>query len=199
MIDGKMHFPLHRTMKLGKLNGNCLLNTSRHLFQPATTTNKFTQRIRCLETCVIRAILWKSCISTYFTFLSSIQCKLMNPWSWAAVLIMDITYGINQKDSEQYINTAIEALDSIAVAGTPGTFLVDMLPSCESSSFYLQYSKKKLLIIFFKVRFIPEWFPGAGFKATARRWNELRVQMTEMPFLMVKKQIVSMLVIRDIL
>ncbi|THU80027.1 cytochrome P450 [Dendrothele bispora CBS 962.96] len=89
---------------------------------------------------------------------------------WAAVLIMDITYGINSKEAEPYITTAIEALDSIAIAGTPGAFLVDMLP-------FLKY--------------VPEWFPGAGFKKKAKKWSELRIKMTEKPFIAAKKQIVK--------
>ena len=48
--------------------------------------------------------------------------------SWAAVMIMDITYGIRGEAADPYISTAIEALDGVARAATPGAFLVDSLP-----------------------------------------------------------------------
>ncbi|KAF9013081.1 cytochrome P450 [Cyathus striatus] len=89
---------------------------------------------------------------------------------WAAVLIMDVVYGIQGDEADPYIDTAIEALGSIAVAGTPGAFIVNTLP-------FLKY--------------IPEWFPGAGFKRKAKRWYDLRVNMTEKPYEAAKKKIAS--------
>ncbi|KIK70125.1 hypothetical protein GYMLUDRAFT_543127 [Collybiopsis luxurians FD-317 M1] len=78
--------------------------------------------------------------------------------SWAAVFIMDVTYGIHGKDAEPFLKTAIDTLDSVAIAGTPGAFYVDQLPI---------------------LKYVPEWFPGASFKRKAREWNLLRIKMTE--------------------
>lgn len=41
---------------------------------------------------------------------------------------MDITYGIRGDAADPYIETAVEALDSMAIAGAPGAFLVDAVP-----------------------------------------------------------------------
>ncbi|KZT04887.1 cytochrome P450 [Laetiporus sulphureus 93-53] len=89
---------------------------------------------------------------------------------WSAVLIMDITYGISGDAADPYIATAIQALDSLAIAGTPGEFLVDTIPL---------------------LRYVPEWFPGATFKKKARVWYKLRQDMTDKPYLTAKKLIAS--------
>lgn len=89
---------------------------------------------------------------------------------WAAILIMDITYGIRGDAADPYIETAVEALDSMAIAGAPGAFLVDAVPL---------------------LRHMPEWTPGAGFKRQAREWNVLRQKMANRPFIAAKQQITS--------
>ena len=45
------------------------------------------------------------------------------------------------------------------------------------------------------VQYVPEWFPGAGFKATARKWNEEVMEMVNRPHLWAKEQIVCYLII----
>jgi hypothetical protein len=43
------------------------------------------------------------------------------------------------------------------------------------------------------VKYIPEWMlPGGGFKKQAREWKKLTDAMVEVPFQMVKKQVVSL-------
>lgn len=56
------------------------------------------------------------------------RSSLVSRYSWAAILIMDITYGIRGNAADPYIETAVEALDSMAIAGAPGAFLVDAVP-----------------------------------------------------------------------
>lgn len=42
---------------------------------------------------------------------------------------MSIVYGITvSEQNDQYISTAEEALNSLAQAGVPGSFLVDLIP-----------------------------------------------------------------------
>ncbi|ETW77757.1 cytochrome P450 monooxygenase 31 [Heterobasidion irregulare TC 32-1] len=89
---------------------------------------------------------------------------------WAAVMIMDITYGIRGEAADPYISTAIEALDGVARAATPGAFLVDYLP-------FLKY--------------VPGWVPGAGFQQKAKKWSTSRYDMTEKPFQAAKRQIAT--------
>jgi hypothetical protein len=38
------------------------------------------------------------------------------------------------------------------------------------------------------VKYLPEWFPGTGFKRTARNWGQNLIDMTERPYAFVKSQ-----------
>ncbi|KAF9068824.1 cytochrome P450 [Rhodocollybia butyracea] len=87
--------------------------------------------------------------------------------TWAAVFIMDVTYGIQGEEAKPFLKTAIETLDSMAIAGTPGAFLVDQIPI---------------------LKYVPEWFPGADFKRKAREWNILRIKMTEDAYRVTKER-----------
>ena len=88
----------------------------------------------------------------------------------AGETIMSIAYGLEvQPENDFYIKTAEEGIHPLAVAGVPGTFLVDALP-------FLKY--------------IPEWFPGAGFHKKAKAWKKLARAMVEVPFSAAKKNIV---------
>jgi hypothetical protein len=41
------------------------------------------------------------------------------------------------------------------------------------------------------VKYLPEWFPGAGFKKKAKIWRKTVLNMPNAPFQFVKEQIVS--------
>lgn len=43
------------------------------------------------------------------------------------------------------------------------------------------------------VKYVPEWFPGAGFKRKAREWNKLRIKMTEDPYRVTKERMARLL------
>ncbi|KAJ3740433.1 cytochrome P450 [Lentinula detonsa] len=88
--------------------------------------------------------------------------------TWAAVLIMDATYGFNTEEAKAYLPTARVATESVVIAGTPGAFYVDQFPI---------------------LKYLPEWFPGAGFKRKAREWSDMRSKMTEEPFRLTKERV----------
>jgi len=88
----------------------------------------------------------------------------------AGETIMSIAYGLEvQADNDPYIRTAEEGVHPLVAAGVPGAFLVDALP-------FLKY--------------VPEWFPGAGFQKKAKAWKKLARTMIEVPFAAAKKNIV---------
>ena len=88
-----------------------------------------------------------------------------------AATIMKIGYGIAVQESDDpYISIAEEVLNGAAEAGIPGTFLVDMFP-------FLKY--------------VPSWFPAAGFQKKAARWRELVNTMAKTPFRHVQEQLVQ--------
>jgi len=85
-----------------------------------------------------------------------------------ATLIMDTSYGIRVSESnDPYIQTAELAMDGLNQAAVPGAFLVDIIPA---------------------LKYVPKWFPGAGWKRKAEKWNELRKIFIEKPFEDVKSR-----------
>ena len=84
---------------------------------------------------------------------------------------MEICYGITiLEHNDPYISIAKEAIGGIAEAGVPGAFLVDLLPV---------------------LKYVPSWFPGAGFKRKAARWRASICEMLERPYRTVKRDLVS--------
>ena len=84
---------------------------------------------------------------------------------------MKIVYGIAVQESDDpYISMAEEALDGVAEAGIPGAFWVDMFPI---------------------LKYVPSWFPGAGFQKKAARWREGIHIMADKPFCHVQEQLVE--------
>ncbi|TFK36285.1 cytochrome P450 [Crucibulum laeve] len=83
-----------------------------------------------------------------------------------AATIMDVAYGIKvQESNDPYISNAEEALHGLAEAGVAGKFLVDLIPV---------------------LKYVPSWFPGAGFKRKAARWRKVNGDVAEKPFKAVK-------------
>ena len=89
---------------------------------------------------------------------------------------MKIGYGIAVQESDDpYISIAEEALRGVAQAGIPGSFWVDLLPI---------------------LKYVPSWFPGAGFQKKAARWREVINTMAEKPFRHVQEQMVKVYFLR---
>ena len=83
---------------------------------------------------------------------------------------MRIGYGIAVQESDDpYISIAEETLNGLAEAGIPGAFLVDFFPI---------------------LKYVPSWFPGAGFQKKAAHWKESTNAMAEKPFHHVQEQLV---------
>ena len=93
-----------------------------------------------------------------------------------AATIMKIGYGIAVQESDDpYITIAEEAMAGVAEAGIPGTFWVDFFPI---------------------LKYVPSWFPGAGFQRTAARVREATNTMAEKPFRHVQEQLVQVYFLR---
>ena len=94
--------------------------------------------------------------------------------STVAAAIMKIVYGIDAKDEhDPTIDLIAAAIDAVTPAVVPGSYLVDALPF---------------------LRYVPAWFPGAGFQkqfATFRKSNE-RIQ--DVPYSLRKVDGVSLFV-----
>ena len=83
---------------------------------------------------------------------------------------MKISYGIDVQESDDpYISLAKIILNGFAEAGIPGAFLVDLFPT---------------------LKYVPSWFPGAGFQKKAAYLRELSKIVIEKPFRYVEEQLV---------
>ncbi|KAF0319376.1 cytochrome p450 oxidoreductase [Colletotrichum asianum] len=90
----------------------------------------------------------------------------------AASVVLKMIYGYNvdQFKADHLVEAIEKAMDGFGQASVPGTFMVDIFPW---------------------MRYLPEWFPGTGWKQTAKEWREdLRV-IVEKPFAFTKQQMAS--------
>ena len=93
-----------------------------------------------------------------------------NLFSTFAATIMKIGYGIAVQDSDDpYISMAEVAFTGASEAAIPGAFWVDIFPI---------------------LKYVPSWFPGAGFQKKATRVREATNTMAEKPFRLVQEQLV---------
>ncbi|KAJ6579947.1 cytochrome P450 [Mycena vulgaris] len=87
----------------------------------------------------------------------------------AGEIIMSVAYGIDVLPvDDPYIALAEEAVQSFNDA--IGRFFVDLIPA---------------------LKYIPAWFPGAGFKRKAKEWRKLAQALNDVPFAEVKRQIAA--------
>jgi len=78
-------------------------------------------------------------------------------------------------------------MDSLAQVGVPGAFLVDLLLARMSTAYVSCVSK---LLIDFVVKYVPQWFPGAGFQRKAARWRWVITALVDRPWKYVKDGLV---------
>ena len=106
----------------------------------------------------------------------------------AGRVIMRTAYGIDVQDSnDPYIDIAERALQAVNAGVNAGSFLVDIVPICESLRDGLLVHRSH---VFFVVRHIPDWFPGANFKRLAKKWRVPVTEMSEKPYAYFKKRMV---------
>jgi hypothetical protein len=89
----------------------------------------------------------------------------------AGAIILRIAYGYElQGDDDPLVKLVDRAILQFSLATTPGAWLVDVLP-------FLKH--------------IPAWVPGAGFKRTAKEWNDALDDMVETPYNLTKRQMAA--------
>ncbi|KIK57867.1 hypothetical protein GYMLUDRAFT_736512 [Collybiopsis luxurians FD-317 M1] len=81
---------------------------------------------------------------------------------WSSDVVLSLAYGIEVlPENDPFVKIANEAANSFAMAGQPGSFLVNTLPV---------------------LRHIPAWLPGAGFQRKAAQWRKSIYALAEVPF-----------------
>lgn len=90
--------------------------------------------------------------------------------------------------NDKYLQIASNGALTIDAAGAVGSHIVDLIPPCTRiCSFNLS---APFSLTFFSVRFIPDWFPGSGFKHLPPGTREALTAMREVPFNFVKEKMV---------
>ncbi|KAG7089339.1 hypothetical protein E1B28_011031 [Marasmius oreades] len=80
----------------------------------------------------------------------------------AGSIVLKIVYGYNlQTANDPYIQLANNAIEALIETTVPGTFLVDFLPV---------------------LKYVPSWFPGAGFKRRAKVWKKYSEELRDLPW-----------------
>jgi hypothetical protein len=106
-----------------------------------------------------------------------------------AIMLM-ITFGYHvQKHNDPFVKIAEDAVDTFSRAALPAAFLVDFFPirTDEHTLYVIQDTDQRKI-----VRYVPAWFPGAGFKRTATLWREKTMKLVNLPYEMVKSDMVRL-------
>lgn len=100
-------------------------------------------------------------------------------------MILKISHGytIEPHKSDPLVELAEKAMDQFAQAGVPGAWMVDIMPFRE---YFISTRGKYKGLSPVAVRYLPDWFPGTGFKRTARQWRATLAELTERPYAFVK-------------
>ncbi|THU95704.1 cytochrome P450 [Dendrothele bispora CBS 962.96] len=86
-------------------------------------------------------------------------------------VILSITHGYSvDKNNDPLVGAAERCMDNFSTSTTLGAFMADNIPT---------------------MRFIPEWFPGGGFKKIAREYNLNLRAAVEGPWKFVKNELVA--------
>lgn len=86
-------------------------------------------------------------------------------------VVLKISHGYDVKEhNDPFVELADRATEQFSIATAPGGFLVDLIPA---------------------LRYIPMWFPGAGFRRKASVWAATLFEMVEQPHNFVKKQMAA--------
>ncbi|KAJ3503699.1 hypothetical protein NLJ89_g8317 [Agrocybe chaxingu] len=89
----------------------------------------------------------------------------------AAATTMKIAYGYTiDKDRDHFVALAEEGMRVGSLAGAPGKWLVDSIPA---------------------LKYLPDWFPGAGFKRQAKAWSDQLYTQSLEPHDWVKAQMAA--------
>ncbi|KAK0501166.1 cytochrome P450 [Armillaria luteobubalina] len=88
-----------------------------------------------------------------------------------AAVILQISHGYAiQEENDPFVKLAEETMEQFSLSSASGGFLVNFIPI---------------------LRHVPEWFPGAGFKRTAREWASTLNEFIERPHNYVKGEMAA--------
>ena len=74
---------------------------------------------------------------------------------------IDISDVETNKATEEVVDMVETVMDAFRTASVPGTFLVEFIPA---------------------LRYVPAWFPGAGFQTRLANWLAASAKMVNLPY-----------------
>jgi len=89
----------------------------------------------------------------------------------AGAIILRISHGYQVKEHQDpFVDLANRAVEQFSISTATGAFMVDVIPS---------------------LAYVPDWFPGAGFKIKAKQWRATLDEMVQKPYQFVKDQMAA--------
>ncbi|KAF2631897.1 putative cytochrome P450 oxidoreductase OrdA-like protein [Macroventuria anomochaeta] len=127
----------------------------KHVFQQVGTKN-LVSKYWSLQEGVVGRFLWRANEDNGRNLLQNLQTE-------AAELILKATYGYTTEphSADPLVDLVDEVMEQFSQAFVPGKWAVDLIPA-------LQY--------------LPEWFPGTGWKQTAKLWKQTMIDVINIPF-----------------
>ncbi|KAG6337367.1 hypothetical protein ID866_1740 [Astraeus odoratus] len=136
---------------------------TRKQFQRVVGTRTAVEAYHDIETAEIRNFL-KRVFTDPEGLLAHIRTTTGN-------IMSRIAYGYqDQGEQDHIIGLSDRATDIFTKTTVPGAFLVDFIPI---------------------LTYVPEWFPGAGFKRKAREWRLVFDELVNRPYEFVKEQMAA--------
>jgi hypothetical protein len=106
----------------------------------------------------------------------------------AGAIILRISHGYQVKEHQDpFVDLANRAVEQFSISTATGAFMVDVIPSCR----FIASEQGWCLIPSLTVAYVPDWFPGAGFKIKAKQWRATLDEMVQKPYQFVKDQMVG--------
>src|ERR1700683_5646091 len=102
---------------------------------------------------------------------------------------MRMAYGYKLKKDDNYVELVEHAVEGLTVTFGVG-FLVDIIP-IRAPFFVIVFSHRAKSSPV--VKYVPEWFPGAGFKRLAKKWRASTRGVVELPWAALKEKYVCIL------
>lgn len=100
---------------------------------------------------------------------------------------LDIVYAIDpMPEHDPILEAAEEGVECLSEIVNAGSYLVDSVPIRKNSA-PVSASAGGLSDLLKTVKYLPEWFPGAGFKRQAAHWKEKVDALHLRPFEVAKK------------
>ena len=101
---------------------------------------------------------------------------------------MGMTYGVDVTSAkDRFLQAAVKTIGFANQAWIPGSFLIDIIPMRAYREVFGSFIQFSLQWTSMPVKYIPEWFPGAGFKTFARVARETSSVAVDEPLEYVKE------------